>query len=181
VLNCMTKTRYTVVIARSSAFFVFVSSVSCSTRCLMDIHQTLLSLLLWRCQDFLLLIKLLTSLLSFKYHSGPSARQAGSSHSRAQAPEDQRLAQEQAVKVLPMFDTSCQFTRACHAVFLGQFERRPCKPVARPRRLLRPLVARACILCVCIWCFAGPADATRWKSCSADVATSRGEIATSLN
>ena len=25
---------------------------------------------------------------------------------------------------------------------------------ARPRRLLRPLVARACILCVCIWCFA---------------------------
>jgi hypothetical protein len=56
VLNCMTKTRSSVVIARSSTFFVFVSTVSCSTRCLIDIDQTLLSLLLWRCQDFLLLI-----------------------------------------------------------------------------------------------------------------------------
>ncbi len=34
----------------------FVSSATCSTRCLMDVDQTLPSLLLWRCQDFHLLI-----------------------------------------------------------------------------------------------------------------------------
>jgi hypothetical protein len=39
-----------------SCFFAFVSSVSCSTRCLMDVDQTFLSQLMWRCQDFHLLI-----------------------------------------------------------------------------------------------------------------------------
>jgi len=41
---------YTVAIALSSCFFAFVLSVSCNTRCLKDIDQTLLSRLL--CGDF---------------------------------------------------------------------------------------------------------------------------------
>ena len=41
---------YTVAIALSSCFFAFVLSVSCNTRCLEDIDQTLLSRLL--CGDF---------------------------------------------------------------------------------------------------------------------------------
>jgi hypothetical protein len=52
-------------------------------------------------------------------------------------------------KVLPMFDTLCYFTRACHAVFFNS----------------RPLVARACILCVCIWCFACRCDAMEQLQC----------------
>ena len=45
--------RYFSVRARS-CFFAFVSSVPFSTLCLMDVDQTLLSLLLWRCQDLLI-------------------------------------------------------------------------------------------------------------------------------
>ena len=76
-----------------------------------------------------------------------------------------KMADENKVRVLPVFDTLCQFTRTRHAVVFGQFERRPCKPVARPRWLLRPVVARACILCVCIWCFAYRCDAMEQLQC----------------
>jgi hypothetical protein len=47
---------YTGISLRLFLLLCVVSSVSCSTRCLMDVDQTFLSLLMWRCQDFHLLI-----------------------------------------------------------------------------------------------------------------------------